>query len=128
MAIDGRSRLVLVVEDEWLVRKLIADEFHSAGWQVVESSTAEDAIEVLRGGRPVDVVFTDIQLAGDLSGWDVGEQCRDLRDDIAIVYASGNALDRSRRVEGSVFFDKPYRAQEVVETCEAGHGKPTAGQ
>ena len=71
MAPNGSSQMVLVVEDEWLVRSLIADEFRSAGWQVIESNTAEEAIDLVRAGRPVDVIFTDIQLAGDLSGWDV---------------------------------------------------------
>jgi CheY-like chemotaxis protein len=124
MAPNDKSRLVLIVEDDWLVRDLVADEFRSAGWEVAESSTAEHAIDAVRGGRPVDVVFTDIQLAGDLTGWDVGEQCRELRDDIAIIYTSGNAVDRSRSVDGSLFFQKPYRAAAVVQACNAGQGSP----
>jgi CheY-like chemotaxis protein len=116
---NGTSRLVLIVEDEWIVRETIADEFRTAGWHVLESSTAEDAIELVRTGRPVDVIFTDIQLAGELNGWDIGEQSRDLRDDITIIYTSGNAVDRSRRVDGSLFFDKPYRAKAIVEVATA---------
>jgi CheY-like chemotaxis protein len=119
MSRNGKSRLVLIVEDEVLLRTFVADEFRNAGWQVDEASSAEAAIQLMRDGRPIDIVFTDIQLAGQLSGWDVGEQCRDLREDVAIIYASGNAKDRSRRVAGSLFIDKPYVAEDVIEACRS---------
>ena len=115
---NGASRVILVVEDEWLVREVIVQALRYAGWQVIEASTAEDAIALTRIGHDhIDVIFTDIQLAGRLSGWDVAEQCRAVRADFPVVYASGNAADRSRRVAGSLFFDKPYRAPDVVEAC-----------
>jgi two-component system, response regulator PdtaR len=117
MGLNGAPRLVLIVEDEAMLRMDIADHFRAAGWTVLEADTAEDAIEFVRDGRRVDTIFTDIQLAGRLNGWDVGEQCRDLRKDVAVVYASGNAADRSRQVRGSLFFDKPYFADAVIEAC-----------
>ena len=89
-----------------------------AGWQVIEASTAEDAIALTQmGHQHIDVVFTDIQLAGRRCGWDVAEQCRAARPDFPVIYASGNAADRSRRVAGSLFFDKPYSAADVVDAC-----------
>jgi CheY-like chemotaxis protein len=118
MGLNRQPRLVLIVEDEGMLRTDIADEFRSAGWKVLEADTAEDAIEYVRAGRRVDIVFTDIRLAGYLTGWDVGEQCRDLLKDVAVVYASGNAADRARQVQGSLFFDKPYRVEAVIEACE----------
>ena len=117
MDLHGTSPVVLVVEDEWLLRKLIAEELRTAGWEVLETSTAEDAIAYLQAGRRIDVVFTDIQLAGSLCGWDVAEQFRAARPDLPVVYASGNAGDRSRRVAGSLFFEKPYQPTDVVEAC-----------
>jgi CheY-like chemotaxis protein len=114
----GTSRVVLVVEDELIVRSLVALELRSAGWEVLETSTAEGAIEHLQLGHPVDVVVTDIRLAGRLSGWDVAEQFRAARVNLPIIYTSGNSFDRSRRVEGSLFFDKPYSTVAIVEACE----------
>jgi CheY-like chemotaxis protein len=115
---SGTSRVVLVVEDELIVRSLVAQELRSAGWDVLETSTAEGAIEHLRLRHRVDVVFTDIRLAGPLSGWDVAEQFRTDRVNLPIIYTSGNSFDRSRRVEGSLFFDKPYKTVAIVEACE----------
>lgn len=59
------SGVVLVVEDEWLIRDEIVSWLRQAGWEVLEASTGEGAV------GPIDVLITDIQLAGYLSGWDV---------------------------------------------------------
>jgi CheY-like chemotaxis protein len=109
--------IVLIVEDEALVRYAVAQELRAAGYEVLESSTAEDAIARLAAGLRIDVVFTDIQLAGRLTGWDVAEQFRAADPDVPIIYASGNAADRSRSVSSSIFLNKPYRPDDVVEAC-----------
>jgi CheY-like chemotaxis protein len=115
---NGASRVILVVEDEWLVRDVAVQALRDAGWQVIEASTAEDAIALMRAGHQhIDVVFTDIQLPGRLCGWDVAEQCRAKRADIPVIYASGHAADRSRRVTDSLFFNKPYSPDDVVAAC-----------
>ena len=76
---SGTPGVILVVEDEGMVREHIAQELRSAGWEVLESRSAEAAIAYLQAGYQIDVVFTDIQLAGHLSGWDVAEQFRAIR-------------------------------------------------
>jgi CheY-like chemotaxis protein len=111
------SRTVLVVEDEWLLRDEVALAFREDGWQVLESGTGEGALALLQAGHQIDVVFTDIKLAGYLSGWDVAEACRAVHPDLPIVYASGDTVDQARKVAKSQFFDKPYRLAAVVSAC-----------
>jgi CheY-like chemotaxis protein len=117
VALNGTSRVILVVEDEWLVRDVIVQALRDVGWQVIEASKAEDAIALLGTGCRIDVLFKDIQLAGQLCGWDVAERFRAGREDAPVVYASGNSADRSRRVANSLFFNKPYLPAEVVDAC-----------
>ena len=112
-----RAPAVLVVEDEWLLREEISEEFRHAGWNVLESSTGEDGLAAAQHGGRLDAVVTDIGLAGMLSGWDVAEALRLMRPELAIVYASGNSGERARMVSGSIFLTKPYRTAEIVETC-----------
>jgi CheY-like chemotaxis protein len=109
--------VVLVVEDEGLVRYQIAEALRDVGWVVIEASSAEHAIRVLKSAQQIDVVFTDIQLAGALSGWDVAEHGRSVQAALPVIYASGNSVDRSRRVVDSLFFDKPYVTSDVVDAC-----------
>jgi len=109
--------VVLVVEDEWLLQEVIAQELRNAGCEVVESRTAKEAIAHAQAGHRIDVVYTDIQLRGHLNGWDVAEAFRNTRADMSIIYTSGNSVDRSRSVPDSVFFAKPYDFVAVVAAC-----------
>jgi len=115
---------VLFVEDEDLLRLVIGDELRDAGFDVVEVSNGRGAIEVLRHGPPVDLLFTDIRMPGELDGWDVAEQARDLRPDIPVIYATGFSEDPLRLVPGGRFFKKPYRASAIVDAAREMSGRP----
>lgn len=114
---DTPLRVILVVEDEWILRDEIAFQFKAAGWEVLEASTGEAAIGMLREDRHIDVLLTDIQLAGELDGWDVAEACRAARPGMPVIYASGNAAVQSRLVTGSRFFGKPFRISALIEAA-----------
>ena len=111
---DGR--VALVVEDEPLIQLTIVQEFEARGWTVLDAAAGEHAMALLPG-QAIDILFTDIELAGRMSGWDVAEIIRATDVQMPVVYASGNASDRSRQVAGSLFFNKPYEIAEVVEAC-----------
>jgi CheY-like chemotaxis protein len=112
------SFVVLVVEDEWLVRNEISSEFNAKGLQVLEAASGEAALDLF-GENQIDILFTDIQLKGELSGWDVAEALRASKPDLAVIYTSGNSADRSRQVARGLFFDKPYDTSQIVEACQA---------
>src|SRR5690349_17485997 len=109
--------VLLLVEDEALVRVEIARALRDAGWDVIETGSGKHAVVFLQSGQQIDVIFTDIQLQGDLTGWDVAEAGRASRAKMPVLYTSGNAVNRSRRVQGSLFFEKPYDCIEVVKAC-----------
>ena len=66
---------------------------------------------IIEDNPHIDVLFTDIQLAGQLSGWDVAEAFRAVKPEMPVIYASGNTSDWSRAVDNSQVFGKPYRTQ-----------------
>jgi len=117
MRAGNPSGVVLVVEDEWLVREEIACQLRDAGWEVLEAGTGEGAVGLLESNKRIDVLVTDIQLAGYLSGWDVAEAFRAVHPEMPVIYASANTADRSRTVANSLFFNKPYRSAEILEAC-----------
>jgi CheY-like chemotaxis protein len=86
--------VVLVVEDDALLLYSIAHALRGEGWLVLQARTGAEAIAHLDAAERVDLVFTDLQLPGPLSGWDVA--CRSSRDDMPVIYTSGNAADRRR--------------------------------
>jgi len=109
--------LVLVVEDEPVIRLDIVAELKAEGFLVAEAASAEDALALIQDSPVPDVVFTDIQLAGRGTGWDVAEAIRQRNPEAAVIYASGQTIEASRRVAGSAAFSKPYRTQDIVGAC-----------
>ena len=105
--------VVLIVEDEVMIRLSIADEFRDRGWHVLEADKGEAAVETLLANH-IDVLFTDIRLAGTMTGWEVAAALRQHSPDAAVIYASGNGRDPSRQVTGSLFFSKPYDSNSVI--------------
>ena len=111
------SLVVLVVEDEFLVRCDIVQYLSDSGCIVLEADTADQAVAMCRDAQTVDVLLTDINLNGSGSGWDVAEALRAAQPDVGVVYVSANAVDQSRRVADSLFFHKPYHPEYILKAC-----------
>jgi CheY-like chemotaxis protein len=115
--------VVLVVEDDFFVRIDIADFLRESGYVVVETESGEEAIALCESGMSIDIVFTDINLAGRVTGWDVAECCRIDHPHLPVLYTLGKIIEPERRVAGSVFLSKPYQRGEVLIACGRLLGK-----
>jgi CheY-like chemotaxis protein len=109
--------VALIVEDEWLVRLQLAEALDEHGWTVLEASTGEAALLLLRSEPKIDLLLTDVRLPGTISGWDVADAFRAERASIAVIYCSGNPNNPARQVPGSVYLSKPTRTEELIATC-----------
>lgn len=111
------SPVILIVEDELLLRMDSAEMIESAGFEVVQAGNADEAIAILQARPAIHVVFTDIQMPGSMDGLKLARFVRDRWPPIKIVATSGRvrvgALDLPA---GSVFLPKPYRGAQVVAT------------
>jgi CheY-like chemotaxis protein len=120
MTAKSDIRRILVVEDDAMVRLFIVGQLREQGYAVFEAETGEEAIALLTGEKPpwITILFTDIQLGGKLSGWEVAEAFREANPKIQVIYASGRYQDDERRVSGSTFFTKPYMPRDIFDTIE----------
>jgi CheY-like chemotaxis protein len=114
----AHSPVVLVIEDESFVRLSIVSCLQEAGYVVVEAATGEEAIALCHSDTSIDVVFTDINLGGSASGWDVAECFRSVRPDLPVIYTSGKSLDPGRGVAESLFVPKPYYESDILKACQ----------
>ena len=78
---------VLVVEDEWLIGEMVSEALADQGFDVHLVSNAADALSLL-SGLAIDVLFTDINIAGDLDGSTLALRAREMCPDLPIVFAS----------------------------------------
>ena len=109
--------VVLIVEDEFMLRMDAADVIADAGFDVVEAGDADEAIAILEARPDIHVVFTDIQMPGVMDGLKLARFVRDRWPPIKIVATSGFVSVRKDDLpEGSRFVPKPYRAEQIVAT------------
>lgn len=106
---------VLVVEDEVLISATICDALKAGGFNVHHADTADAAWRYLESGHEVDVLFTDINLPGEIDGAELAARVRELRPELPIVYASGrhSSSDFGGLVSRSVFVSKPYDLSDI---------------
>src|SRR3984885_3226894 len=105
---------VLFVEDEFLISEWVAQALSEQGFCVQAVSTAAEALQALRRD-PVDVLFTDINLPGDMGGAALARRAREMQPHLPVIYASAraNMLNPADRVPGSSFVPKPYEPSFV---------------
>ncbi|MCJ2082737.1 response regulator [Methylobacterium sp. J-090] len=106
---------VLMVEDETMLLEVVAAELEDAGFDVAQATTAEIALDLIKSGAAIDILFTDIRLPGEMDGWQLAEAARRLRPGLPIIYATGFTQTPPRLAAGSVFFTKPYRANAIIK-------------
>ena len=124
-----RTARILVVEDEVLIRALIAEELRLEGFSVIEADRADDALTYIKTGEQVDLVFSDIQTPGSLNGLQLAQTLRDKYPDIPVMLTSGNALARHVGIV-EAFVPKPYDVTQTIALiseilAQKSPGEPT---
>lgn len=130
--VESPQTCVLLVEDESLIAEIIGEALEEHGFSVHAVSNASEALAHLSTGSRVDVLFTDINLPGDLDGAELAEQARGLLPDLPVIYASGRwgLLEQLRTLPLSIILQKPYSparacaAVEVLMTKRAAVDRP----
>ncbi len=112
---NPEPRVVLVVEDEPLIRWNARDAFADGGFAVLEAEHSAAAILVALGHPRIDLLFTDVNMPGDMNGIDLAEHLFALRPELKIVVTSALPLLRDVSHVGARFLTKPYR---VLSLCD----------
>ena len=105
----------LVVDDNCLIRMNAADILEDAGFQTLEASHVEEALSVLREHHPkIVLLFTDVQMPGELDGFALARHTATHWAHISIVVASGHVEPGPDDMpEGAHFIAKPFSADVV---------------
>ncbi|MBS4044873.1 MAG: response regulator [Alphaproteobacteria bacterium] len=112
----GGKAAILVVEDEALIRMVIADQLRDSGYDVVETRSADEAVALMEKGLHVDVVFSDVNLPGRLNGIGLVRWLRSQRPQIPVLLTSGaiSMQDIPADLRDTELLLKPYDVDEVV--------------
>lgn len=107
--------VVLVVEDELMLRMRAVDIVEDAGFAPIEAVNADQAIQILESRNDIAVLFTDIQMPGSMDGLRLAHHVHSRWPHIKIILVSGQiAVDDSEKPYNSKFFPKPLEIQQMV--------------
>lgn len=118
MAEDDRIYSIMVVEDEPLVRLTIADYLRGCGFRVTEAASADEALDVLYSDAGIGLVFSDIQMPGNMNGCDLARWIRQNRPAIKVVLTSGiadAAAEAADLCDEEPLLSKPYDELMLVD-------------
>ena len=109
--------IVLIVEDETLIRMDAIEMIVAAGYEVLEAANADQAIEILEARADISIVFTDVQMPGSIDGLKLAHAVRHRWPPVKIVTCSGHIKVKQHDLpEGARFVPKPYSKSEIAVT------------
>lgn len=112
----ANPRVVLLAEDEPLIRFDIADELRRLGYQVIEAGNADEAIEVLQSTARLDLVLTDVRMPGSRDGLDVARAVREKRPGVGIIVMSGHLVPKEKHEDiMDLFVSKPVPGDQLAK-------------
>jgi two-component system, response regulator PdtaR len=113
-----RRDIVLIVEDEPLVRLIGADLLAEAGFEVLEARNADEALRILEATPEVRVVFSDVEMPGSLDGLGLARNICRRWPRIGILLTSGHRIREETIPREGRFLPKPYDGKALVRQIE----------
>jgi DNA-binding NtrC family response regulator len=107
---------ILIVEDEFLISLTLAESLEDAGYSVITTFNADEAISVLESRTDIRMIITDIDMPGSMDGLKLAAAVSDRWPPIKIIVTSGkHRPGKSDLPDGSFFLAKPYRLSQLTE-------------
>ena len=125
--------IVMLVEDDVLVRLATAELLRDEGYVVLEAVDAGEALALVGTGHPIDLVLTDVRMPGTMNGLELSFAVKDLRTNLPVVLFSSHLPDDALHC-ADAFLQKPYRPEDLFNLVNSIVGvewqtqatKPTA--
>jgi CheY-like chemotaxis protein len=122
-SIAGRSEVILVVEDDDMVRASAVGMLRDLGYTCLHASDGASALEVLKSGAKIDLLFTDVVMPGPVKSRDLASEAVKLRPGLPVLFTSGyteNAIVHDGRLdEGVQLLSKPYTREDLARKIRA---------
>ena len=117
--IAGGAEVILVVEDEPRVRRVALRDLKRLGYSILEAENADVARTIIESGEPIDLLFSDILMPGEMDGHMLGIWTEENYPRIRVVltsgYSKGKAAVNKDRAKPFPMIRKPYSFRRLAE-------------
>jgi two-component system, response regulator PdtaR len=115
-----KKQVILIVEDEALIRMHAADMIRDLGFEVIEAASADQAISILESISNVTVLFTDVQMPGSMDGLRLLAVVRKRWPPVALLVTSGRSRPNGADLpDNAHFLPKPYMLRDLKTHLDA---------
>ena len=114
-----RRETILAVEDDPRVRRVSLRRLKDLGYTVLEADSGPAALAVIDSGQPFDLLFTDMVMAGGMTGIELAQRARERLPDLKVLFTSGYAepavMTQALLAENAAWLGKPYTTPQLDE-------------
>jgi two-component system cell cycle sensor histidine kinase/response regulator CckA len=116
MAPNASEPMVMVVDDEPMIRRMIASALTTSGYRVVDAETPEQAIRMMDAHPALDLLVTDVVMP-EVDGCELAERMRLKQPRLKVLFISGFEPENGRKKleQGSDFLQKPFRINDLLD-------------
>jgi CheY-like chemotaxis protein len=124
--VRGGDELVLIVEDDPLVRKYVITQIESLGYTTLDAANATEALDIIDNNADIDLLFTDVIMPGPMNGRHLVDEALRRRPALKTLFTSGyteNAIVHHGRLDsGVLLLAKPYRKSDLARMIRMALG------
>ena len=124
--IEGGHEVVLIVEDDSLVRRYVTTQIESLGYTTLQAANAAEALQIIDTAGTIDLLFTDVIMPGTMNGRQLVDEALKRRPALKTLFTSGyteNAIVHHGRLDsGVLLLAKPYRKSELARMLRLALG------
>ena len=113
---EAQKPVILLVEDDVLVRFTTAEILRDAGFDVLEAVDASEALALLTTGHPLNLVISDIRMPGHMDGLQLASVIKNTRPNLPVALFSSHLDHPSHAADG--FIQKPVLPERLVEAAK----------
>jgi PAS domain S-box-containing protein len=128
IAMPAGNEVILAVEDNPDIRATVVRQLRDLGYRVHEAGSADAALKILDAAGPIDLLFTDMVMPGDLNGRELAKRARAKRNNLRVLFTSGflgNSNGPGAQLEPcDAFLSKPYHRHDLARAVEQALGRP----
>jgi PAS domain S-box-containing protein len=125
--LEGGNEMILVVEDDPLVRKSVVAQVESLGYAAVAAASAAEALDIIDRSANIDLLFTDTIMPGGMNGRQLADEALKRRPGLKVLYTSGYSEDvvihQGRLDPGVLLLVKPYRKSDLAGKIRVALGR-----
>lgn len=117
---NGSRSVILVVEDEVLIRLNAVAFVQKAGFETIDAANADDAVLILESRVDIRIIFTDVDMPGSMNGMELVAAVRSRWPPIELIITSGKPEPRAADIPArGLFFSKPYSEEAIMNAIRS---------